>query len=253
MEIDIAGLLQVWEMYHNNPVFWIIALPLLVILVLWLWNIFKRQLEESGLKKLVSLLVLFVKNRILNRRTEYRYTVTPSPKSGSPVNFWNEIRLWLVLMSPFIIFLAISTEHPPFSLQWWTVIGWSIVVLIGILGIPIYASALTLCVRTNNTIKKASQKLSQIKTDDNVQSGSYLDIFIVVSDDLQMGLDPRVLPIAYPQNQIDTLSFLDGLVCSELIQPDKKTKRGSLANRYYLTRNGATLVKKMKQKKEAKK
>lgn len=247
MEINITDFLKVWEMYRSNLIFWIVAIPLLVILVLWLWNVFNRQLEASGLKRLIPRFVSFAKKMIFNHRTEYRYAMAPSPKSGSPVNFWNDIVIWPVLMSPIIVFIAFNTTIPHLSLRWWTIVGWTTLIIIGVFGMPIYLSEIYLLLETNKVIKKATQKLRQIKTDDNNQSDSYLDVFVAISDDLRMGFDHRVMPVVYKGNQINVLSFLNELTSLGLIKPDKKTKSGSLAHRYYLTRNGATFAKRIKQ------
>jgi hypothetical protein len=149
-------------------------------------------------------------------------------------------------MSPFILFVAFNTTIPSFTLRWWSIVGWTTFIVIIIFGLPIYLSEIYLLLKTNNAIKKATIKLRQIKVDNNDQSDSLLDIFSVISDDLQMGFDPRVMPLLYKQNQIDILYILEEFMSLELVKPDKKIKKDVLAHRYYLTRYGATLVKRIK-------
>jgi len=239
----IEVVLEFWKMYKGNPIFWIILIPFM----LWWLNFFKKQLDEMGIRKLISRVFYFAENKLLNRRMEQRLAVPPSPRSGAPVNFWRDIAIWPIMMSPFVIFIAYSTTIPHFSLQWWIIVGWTIVIIIGVFGTPLYLSEITLWLKTNKAIKKAVQKLKQMNISDNNQSENYFNIFKEIADDLRMGLDPRVLPIVYQSYKIDALSFLNELMSLQLVKPDKKTEHNMLACRYYLTRSGATLAKKIKQ------
>lgn len=240
----VEALLGFWEMYHSNPLFWIILVPF----ILWWWNFLRKQLEGSGLVRAMSSFRYYIANK-LNHRKEYRSTVTPSPKSGSPFKLWREILFFpLITITPLLILFAISAAETRLSLQWWSVIGGSIVFVIGF-GMPVHISILTLWVKINKNVKKAIQKLKKLNTSDNGQGDNYLDIFLIIADDLRMGLDPRLLHIIAVQlYQVDSLSFLNELMSLSLIKPDRKTKYDTLAHRYYLTRSGATLVDKMKKK-----
>lgn len=238
----VEVILGFWEMYRSNPIFWIILIPFM----LWWLNFLKKQLDEMGIKRLVSRVVSYTENKMLNRRMGQRLVVTPSPKSGSPINFWSDIVIWPIMMSPFVIFIAYSTAIPYFSLQWWIIVGWTTVIVIGVFGTPIYILEIILWLNTNNVIKKASQKLRRMNISDNNESENYFNIFMEMSDDLRMGLDPRVLPIAYQSYKLDALSFLSELMSLQLVKLDKKTERDTLAHRYYLTRSGSTLAKKIK-------
>jgi len=214
----LEAILGFWEMYHTNPIFWIVLIPFM----LWWLNFLKKQADEMGIKKLLIRVFYYTVNKLLNRRTEQQYSVTPSPRSGSPVNFWKDIAIWPMIMGLFVIFIAVYTTIPSFSLKWWTIIGWSILIIIGIMGIPIYLMALTVWLQTNKAIKKAIQRLRQLNISNASQIISYFDVFVGISGDLRMGLDPRVLPITYPHYQIDALSFLNELVSLGLVRPDKK-------------------------------
>ncbi len=246
MEI-IEIILQVWAMYHSNPLFWIIILIILTPFILWWWNFLKKQLDESGVIKSMANFRCYVANK-LNHRMETRPTVIPSPKSGSPFNLWKELMIFLLMMSPLVIFLAISTTKPTFSLQWWSVVFWSTVILIFIFSMPIHISILTQWVSINKAVKKATKKLGELDTGDNKEKDNYLNIFLVIADDLRMGLDPRLLPMTIQPLKVDSLAFLNDLMSLRLVKPDRKTKPDTLAHRYYLTRIGATLIEKMEKK-----
>lgn len=240
----VEALLRFWEMYHSNPIFWIILVPF----ILWWWNFLKKQLEGSGLIRGMSSFRYYIANK-LNHRKEYRSTVTPSPKSGSPFKLWRELMFFPLLTTPPLFLFAIYTVKTPLSLQWWGVVGSFIVVLVIGFGMPVHISILAQWVRINKDIKKAIQRLKDLNTGDNGQGDNYLDIFLIIADDLRMGLDPRLLPIIATQlYKVDSLSFLNELMSLSLVRPDRKTKHDTLAHRYYLTRSGATLVDKMKKK-----
>ena len=240
----LEALLGFWEMYNSNPILWVILIPF----ILWWWNFLKKQLEGSGLIRGMSSFRYYIANK-LNHRKEYHSTVTPSPKSGSPFKLWRELVFLPLMMTPFIFLLAMYTSETPLSLQLWGFIGWSIIVIFIGFGMPIYIPILVQWVRINRNVKKAIQKLKELNTGDNGQGDNYLDIFLIIADDLRMGLDPRLLSIIAVQlYKVDSLSFLNELMSLSLVKPDRKTKHNTLAHRYYLTRSGATLVDKAKKK-----
>jgi hypothetical protein len=238
----LEALLGLWEMYHNNPIFWIILVPFM----LWWLNFFRKQLIDIGIKKLIPKVLYYTEKKLLSRQKETQPSVTPSPRSGYVFKLWQEILIIPLMMSPFIFLIAFSTTIPLFSLRWWSVVFWTTVVIIA-MGTPIYIMVIFQWVRIKSTINKAVRRMNQLSSGDKETGKDYLGDFIVLADDFRMGLDPRLISVLRPQ-KVDSQIYLNELTDLGLIKPDRKVKRGTLAHRYYLTRSGATLVEKVKGK-----
>ncbi len=246
VDIDLLQFfVQVWEMYHTNPIFWIIAIPF----ALWWVNFLKSQFYNLGLTRLAS--SIFYLAGKLTHRAEKKSFVTPSPRSGAPFKLWKELMIFPLFMSPLVIFIAFTADYSVFSVQWWFVVFMSIAIVL-FFSIPVYLPTLAEWLKIKNKVKEAIQKLTLLNIGDKETGHSFLDLFVKVADEFRMGLDPRLLPIIVQVNQLDNLLFLNELVSLSLIRPDRKTEPDVLANRYYLTRIGATLVEKLKKKEKEK-
>jgi len=233
----IGHLVELWNDYGSNPVLWIFLIPF----ILWWFNFLKKQFDESGLRKYVTKGLSSFKNILNKDKTEQQYIVTPSPKSGSPINFWFEILIWPLFMTPLIILISVNTIAT--GANWWITFSWLVTIFVGIFGIPVYVTTIFMWLQARSEIKRALPKLRQHIVSSGNNTITYHDLFMCLSDDFRMGLDPRILTIVYPDYCIDALSFFNELISLKLVKPDRKIKYDKLAHRYYLTRTGSTLAK----------
>ncbi|MFH1032646.1 MAG: hypothetical protein V1767_08820 [Chloroflexota bacterium] len=232
---ELFGIItRLLDMAQDKPWVWVIIILIAAPIILWWWNALRRQWAQSGIKEWASKLM---------KHREATLTVTPSPRSGAPFILWKELLIWLIVLSPLFIIIIVATNKKPFSTEWWVVISSSIMGIL-VFSSPIFIMTLAEWFQINKNIKTALLELKQISDSDSARN-IYLDTFIAIEDDIRMGLDPRMLPIIY--QPLDIPFFLNKLVSLRLIKPDKKTKPDMLARRYYLTRNGATLIERIKQ------
>ena len=239
--MDWNLLLQVWAMYHSNPLFWIISIPF----VLWWWNFLKRQVTNAGLPRLVSNLRDYTKRKVLNRHIEYRQTVMPSPRSGTPFSFRSEMGTWFVFSLCIAVLFMFASTFPRFSWQWWRGVA-TLFLFASALGLPIYASVVSTYFSIARVINVAKKELENNKLFSNEGESTFLNAFLDISDDLRMGLDPRVLILTRNYASVSNYTLLTTFERLKLIKPDSKIKSMQLASRYYLTRSGATLATRLK-------